>query len=377
MTGERVDGWINPKEDDRRRWKWKRAFWPDSEVTERENKTWMRENVDGAEQKARDNEWKSAVRWKWYGGWNGHTGWSLSPPLSLYLSPPLSPREADTSLHPFDRSQKGGWIEEWRGVKERDEWRRKRAKGGWAADGHLNARLPIYWKNGREGWSNINMVKQSVHNAATHLFLVDTCVHKLSSGVETQNCSKTLFFQPGTNRKIEMLVQWASWWPSSLRDVPCNHDILVEIWPRHPIHVFFFLLVFPVCFLPLIQQSWSSIWLLSCFKIVTWICRHCCCSFLQDVTKHFDPSEFRVLISGLLCNTGVWLFVYGEIYSGSWLCNIQLLPSQMNRQYIVVIYISRCIFFLNVSVKCCFLLHWAHTTTNPMSKIVGPFSKMQ
>lgn len=31
--------------------------------------------------------------------------------LSLALSPPLSPRarrEADTSLHPFDRSQKGG-----------------------------------------------------------------------------------------------------------------------------------------------------------------------------------------------------------------------------------------------------------------------------
>lgn len=103
--------------------------------------------------KARDCKWKSAVRWKWYGESNGRTGWSLtplvSPPVSLPRSLSLSHREADTSLHPFDRSQKGGWIEEWRGVKERDERRRKGPKRGWAADGHLNARLPIFWKNER------------------------------------------------------------------------------------------------------------------------------------------------------------------------------------------------------------------------------------
>lgn len=111
-----------------------RAFSPGSELAERENKTWMRENVDVVEQKARDREWKSAVRWKWYGGWNGHAGWSLSPPrLSLCLSTSLplslSPREADTSLHPFDRSQKGGWIEEWRGVKERGWAEKKEGEG--------------------------------------------------------------------------------------------------------------------------------------------------------------------------------------------------------------------------------------------------------
>lgn len=150
--------WMSPKEDDGRRWKWKRekAFWPDSELTEWQNETWMCEGKKKLmewSKKARDCKWKSAVRWKWYGESNGRTGWSLSPlvspPVSLPRSLSLSHREADTSLHPFDRSQKGGWIEEWRGVKERDERRRKGPKRGWAADGHLNARLPIFWKNER------------------------------------------------------------------------------------------------------------------------------------------------------------------------------------------------------------------------------------
>lgn len=48
--------WMSPKEDDGRRWKWKRekAFWPDSELTEWQNETWMCEEkkVDGMEQKS-------------------------------------------------------------------------------------------------------------------------------------------------------------------------------------------------------------------------------------------------------------------------------------------------------------------------------------
>lgn len=71
----------------------------------------MQENVDGAEQKKK----KRLIRSERVQSGESDTagemviqgGLSLSP-VSPDLSPPLSPREADTSLHPFDRSQKGG-----------------------------------------------------------------------------------------------------------------------------------------------------------------------------------------------------------------------------------------------------------------------------
>lgn len=40
---------------------------------------------------------------------------------------------------------------------------------------------------------------------------------------------------PAKHALIEMLVGRASWWPSSLRDAPCNHATVtswVQIWPR-------------------------------------------------------------------------------------------------------------------------------------------------
>lgn len=144
----------------------KREFCPDSELTESVNKTWMREYVDGAEQKARDSEWKSAVRWKWY----GRAGWSLSlPPVSHSVSLPLCLALSSggwhfpSSIWPLTEGGMNGGAE--RG--ERAGWG---AKGGWAADGHLNARLPIYWKSRERqthtetaaGHSHINTVANSL-----------------------------------------------------------------------------------------------------------------------------------------------------------------------------------------------------------------------
>lgn len=151
----------------------------------------------------------------------------------LPLSPSLSLRPS-TSL-PLSLSS-GGWhfpSSVWplteggmnRGV-ERGERAGRGAKGGWAADGHLNARLPIYWKSGRDGHTNNGWTLARKHgrkqlelvqNAATHLLLVD----KLW-GIETQ--------------PIEVLVHEAPWWPSSLRGAPCNYATMqptswVQIWP--------------------------------------------------------------------------------------------------------------------------------------------------
>lgn len=88
--------------------------------------------------------WKRAVRWKWY----GHAGWSRSLhsslSLCLFTSPPLSLPSGGwhfpSSVWPLTEGGMNGSVE--RG--ERAGWR---VKGGWAADGHLNARLQIYWKS--------------------------------------------------------------------------------------------------------------------------------------------------------------------------------------------------------------------------------------
>lgn len=64
---------------------------------------------DGAARKARDKKVKACSQVKMIRPRRVVLLSPLQPfPLSLYLSAPLSPREADTSLHPFDRSQKEG-----------------------------------------------------------------------------------------------------------------------------------------------------------------------------------------------------------------------------------------------------------------------------
>lgn len=75
----------------------------------------------------------------------GRTGWSDSPPASVSLGG----WHFSSSVWPLTE---GG--DEWRSgerVKERDEQRRKRAIGRWAADRRLNARLPICWDRKENG----------------------------------------------------------------------------------------------------------------------------------------------------------------------------------------------------------------------------------
>lgn len=159
-------------------------------------------------------------------------GLPLSPCLSVRLSPSLSSGgwHFPSSVWPLteggmnrgvERGERAGWAEKKRG-----------AKGGWAADGHLNARPPIYWKSGggrhkQRVDTHINMDANSFATA-THFLLV-------FRGVGTRNRFKTFAFVRPPQALIEMLVREASRWPSSLRDAPCNHATLtsrVQIWPR-------------------------------------------------------------------------------------------------------------------------------------------------
>lgn len=212
-----MDGWMNPKDDRRRRkWKRKRA----GQILNLQREKTRREYIKMLTERSKKRGIRSERVQSGESDTAGET--DIQGGLPLYLAPPLAPQEADTSLHPFDRSQKGGWIEEWRGVKERDEWRRKRAKRGWAADGHLNARPPIYWKSGREGWSHTNMVKLFEQNAASHLLKwILVCTNCLQAFTDYAVLSDP-------KRKMEMLVRWASR-PSSLG------DIVVQNWPRRRI----------------------------------------------------------------------------------------------------------------------------------------------
>lgn len=106
----------------------------------------------------------------------------LSCPLSLYLSPPLSLREADTSLHSFDQSQKGGKN---RGVEKKE------------GEGRMSSRRtskcsPADLLEEPEG-------TQLAHAAATHLLLVETYEH----------LSESLLLS-AVHRRINTLGRWVS-----------------------------------------------------------------------------------------------------------------------------------------------------------------------
>lgn len=178
----RSSGWMNPKENDRRRWNRKERIlvtaWTRKERKRGVNawKCWR----SGAK-KVRHRAWKSAVRWKWYGGWSGHTGWSLLPSVSLPLSPSLSSGgwHFPSFIWPVTEGGKN------RGVEKKE------------GEGRMSSRRtskcsPADLLEEPEG-------TQLAHAAATHLLLVETYEH----------LSKSLLLS-AVHRRINTLGRWVS-----------------------------------------------------------------------------------------------------------------------------------------------------------------------
>lgn len=147
-------------------------------------------------------------------------GLSLSPRRSLRRSTSLplrSPREADTSLHAFDPLTEGGMN---RGVERGERAGKKRAaKGGWAADGHLNAR-PADLLEERERDTHTTLGRTHKHGCKRFEFGSEWRKASVRRNMKSTSKNVSLLSAPGT----EVLACEVSRWP---------RDVTMQRWWCH------------------------------------------------------------------------------------------------------------------------------------------------